>query len=359
MKLLNFRLYIISTLLLLAITYSKAQRPGSAIENLIFEGGGIRGLAYPSALAELEKNHFLDSVKRVAGTSAGAIVATLYAVGYSPNEMVEIIENLRVKSFADGGFMFFGGTYRVINNFGWYKSDKLNSWISYLIQAKTGKGNITFSELAALSKEKTIFKELYLTGTDLNNQKAVIFGQDTYPNMEVRLAVRISVSIPFFFQAPIIDQKGKLCVTKEEKEKGTVFTDGGIIANFPLKIFDNEKYINKHGDSSSVFNDRSLGFRLDDDLQVEYDKKQKGLAPQKINDIKDYIEAFYIIVIENLNRQSLTKEDWERTVSIKTSGIGPRIRRLSKTEVDTLLANGREGALEYVKRNLNSFKNDR
>lgn len=343
-----FRFSLISLLLLTLFSTCHCQTPPTVIENLVFEGGGVRGLAYPSALEELEKHKYLDSVRRVAGTSAGAIVATLYALGYTPNEMIKIIEELRLKSFADGEFMFFGGTYRTINNFGWYKGDRFNSWISNLIKAKTGKENLTFTELATLSKINSKYKELFLTGTDLSNQRAVIFSQETYPNMELRTGVRISISIPFFFQAPIIDKEGKICMTDKEKENGCVFVDGGIIANYPIKTFDYTKYLSSNGDSTPIFNDKTLGFRLDNDEQVRYDKDALGLAPHKIKDFKDYLEAFYIIVIENLNRQSLTKDDWKRTISIQTSGIGERIRRLSKAEVDTLLENGRKGALDYL-----------
>ena len=72
------------------------------IKNLVFEGGGIRGLAYAGALMELQERKMLDSVERLAGTSAGAIAATLYAVGYNPEEISNLIAALKIKSFADG-----------------------------------------------------------------------------------------------------------------------------------------------------------------------------------------------------------------------------------------------------------------
>jgi NTE family protein len=51
--------------------------------------------------------------------------------------------------------------------------------------------------------------------------------------------------------------------------------------------------------------------------------------------------AFYNIVIENLNRQQLTKADWDRTVSISDGNIQPKLRKLSKEEVNTLIENGK------------------
>ena len=45
--------------------------------NLVFEGGGVKGVAYVGALNELHKRGILDSIERVGGTSAGAINAVL------------------------------------------------------------------------------------------------------------------------------------------------------------------------------------------------------------------------------------------------------------------------------------------
>jgi NTE family protein len=53
--------------------------------------------------------------------------------------------------------------------------------------------------------------------------------------------------------------------------------------------------------------------------------------------------------LENLNRQTLTKEDWQRTVSISDGGIGPRIRRLRAAEVQALVENGRHATATFLK----------
>ena len=48
--------------------------------NLIFEGGGVKGIAYSGALAVLEQRGILRRIKRVGGASAGAINASLLAL---------------------------------------------------------------------------------------------------------------------------------------------------------------------------------------------------------------------------------------------------------------------------------------
>src|SRR5207244_4266854 len=56
-------------------------------ENLVFQGGGSKGLAYIGVVETLEERGDLQCVKRVAGTSAGAITATLVALGCSSTEL--------------------------------------------------------------------------------------------------------------------------------------------------------------------------------------------------------------------------------------------------------------------------------
>ncbi|MBX9850372.1 MAG: patatin-like phospholipase family protein [Cytophagaceae bacterium] len=317
------------------------------IKNLVFEGGGIRGLAYAGALMEMQERNMLDSVERLAGTSAGAIAATLYAVGYSPEEISNLIAELKIKSFADGEWIFIGGTSRIIKNFGWYKGDKFHHWISDLIKYKTGKETLTFSELHTLARGNKKFKELYLTGTNLTLQRVEIFSHETYPEMEIRAAVRISMSIPFYFQAVMIDEEGKV-LDPQKNTRGYVMVDGGVIANFPIHIFDHRKYMYQNNDSAAFKNPQTVGLRLDTDEQIFYDEQEKGLAPVEIQQLKNFTAAFYNIVIENLNRKNLTSEDWSRTISISTGDVGPRIRKISEEDKNILIENGKKGVRKYL-----------
>ncbi len=55
--------------------------------DLVFEGGGAKGMVFVGALTEFEQQGLRP--RRVVGTSAGAITATLLAAGYTANEMLE------------------------------------------------------------------------------------------------------------------------------------------------------------------------------------------------------------------------------------------------------------------------------
>ena len=187
----------------LALNNGYAQIP--KYENLVFEGGGIRGIAYAGVLKELENSGIIKDITRVGGTSAGAITALMISLGYSSKEIYEIISETKFQKFNDGEFIFFGGLTRLSGKYGWYKGNKFTRWLEKIIEAKTGNAEITLQEL---QDEK--FKQLYVTGTCLNQQKLLVFSADTYPQMKVKDAVRISMSVPLYFEAVFIDSVGKV-----------------------------------------------------------------------------------------------------------------------------------------------------
>ncbi|MEJ8800657.1 patatin-like phospholipase family protein [Pontibacter sp. H249] len=327
-----------------------------AYKNLVLEGGGVRGIAYGGALAELDSLGILPQIKRVGGTSAGAIQAALLAVGYTPNEITDITFTTPVQQFNDGRFIFFGGTNRLFKQYGWYRGDKFTDWLGKQLEAKTGEADITFAELHALAVQNKA-RDLYVTGTNLTDQCVMVFSHETYPNMQVKHAVRISMSIPLYYRAVLLDQQGNIVTKPEKGQQLDVLVDGGILANFPLTLFDDPKYLDqvlpeqKNYDTQGIFhNPQTLGLRLDRDEQIAYDEQQAGLAPYNINKFSDYMSAFYTIVKESLNRQNLTPHDWDRTVSISTAGFGSRVRKLSETEKSTLLVSGRKGVQAFINR---------
>jgi hypothetical protein len=54
------------------------------------------------------------------------------------------------------------------------------------------------------------------------------------------------------------------------------------------------------------------------------------------------------MILENLNRQTLTVVDWERTVSISDGLVSPRIRKLSRQEIELLISNGKQALISYL-----------
>jgi NTE family protein len=332
---------IITTITLFVFVNSYSQT--TSVRNLVFEGAGIRGIAYSGAIRELESKNILQNIQRVGGTSSGAITALLLSIGYSADEITTIVNSTPYKRFNDGRFFFIGGLNRFQKYFGWYRGKKFEQWLSKLIEVKTGNADITFQELVEKGS-----KDLYVTGTCLNKQSLIVFSNENYPGMKVRDAVRISMSIPFYFEAVFIDSTRNIVRRPKNKNGLDIMVDGGFTANFPIKIFDSTKYFEVTRQNVFAPNPQTIGFRIDRGDQIRNDTSGKGLAPFEINSLKDYFRAFYNIVIENLNRQTLTKEDWQRTVSISDGNVAPRVRRLSRKELAVLMDNGAAATLHFL-----------
>ncbi|HEV7781520.1 MAG TPA: patatin-like phospholipase family protein [Chitinophagaceae bacterium] len=335
----------ISLLIIFSLyTTVSAQSP----RNLVFEGAGIRGIAYCGVLQKMEEKNWLQHVQRVGGTSAGAVTALTVALGYTSEEIRQLISSTAFKKLNDGKFMFVGGIARMKKYFGWYRNKKTDEWLSNMIRAKTGNADITFRQM----KETGRFKELYVTGTCLNKQELIIFSYETYPDMKIRDAVRISMSIPLYFEASFIDPSGNVFYHPKDKKGLDILVDGGITGNFPIRMFDSTRYVaNSSTANQFIINKETVGCRIDSDEQIEKDVNgDPRLAALPVNSLKEYLNAFYIIIIENLNRQLLTKDDWARTISVSSGNIRPGIRKMKKEEIELLINNGISGFDHFHKK---------
>ncbi|MEJ7627107.1 MAG: patatin-like phospholipase family protein [Ferruginibacter sp.] len=319
--------------------YSQIQK----YENLVFEGAGIRGIAYSGVLKELESSGIIKGISKVGGTSAGAITALMVSLGYNSNEIYDIISETKFQKFNDGEFIFFGGFARLTGKYGWYKGNKFTNWLEEIIKNKTGNSEITFKEL-----QENRYKQLYVTATCMNKQKLLIFSAESYPKMKVKDAIRISMSVPLYFEAVFIDSLGKVYKNYKKTKNLDIVVDGGIIGNFPIFLFDSIA-IASSNHKMRIPNFKTIGVRIDSDLQIKSDSIDKELVPIEINNISDYLGAFYNIILENLNRNLLIPEDWDRTISVSSVGIGPKIKKLSSDQKMALIKSGEKHALNFLK----------
>jgi len=358
----HLRLQLLLTLVLfcwafgLALHAQPAQRP--PYRNLVMEGGGIRGIAYGGALLELEQQGILKGIVRVGGTSAGAIQAALLAVGYSAQEIIDVVNATPVQRLNDGRFIFFGGTHRLVKQYGWYRGDEFATYLSELVARKTQKPNLTLGELHALAQQQpTRFRDLYTTGTNLTTQRVQVFSHETTPTMRVADAVRISMSIPLYFRAVLLDaQNNVITGTPAPGQAVQVLVDGGLLANYPIDLFDKPRYLPTGTATTpdargNVYNPETLGLRLDRAEQIPLDSATAGrqqLAPYEINNFNTYVGALYTVALENLN--PLQPADHGRTISIDFLNFSPKIKRISENQKKQLMDSGRKGAQAFLAR---------
>lgn len=311
------------------------------VKNLVFEGGGVKGIAYGGALQALKEKGMLERIKRVAGTSAGAINAALMAIGYTEEEISQIIAGTDFKDFKDGSF-FPVNCFRLIKHYGWFKGNDFKDWMGELIEKKTGNKNFTFQQLEkAIEEGETSFKLLYTVSTNLSKQQAEVFSTEQHQETAINEAVRMSMSIPVFFQSV--------------ENEGDYFVDGGVSYNYPVNLFDHERYLDNPANTmdkepdekGNVFNSETLGFRLDSTDVIKYSKNDWQVPPLKIDGIQDYLSGLLGFMMEMANKSHLEADDWKRTIFIDTKDVKTTDFDLPESKIKALIDQGRTGVEKY------------
>lgn len=192
-------------------------------ENLIFEGGGNKGLAYCGAVRALEELGMISQIKRFAGASAGAMTASLMAVGYDSKDIQGFLSQDMSKMFLDAKFGVLSLLPNLLTGYGWNPGNRIYNWFGEVIEKKMGNKDLTFGELY----EKT-GKELCVVVTNLNHMTEEYCHVKTTPDMPIRLAVRMSMAIPGMFQATNYTYNGET----------NTYVDGGVICNYPIHCYD-------------------------------------------------------------------------------------------------------------------------
>ncbi|XP_012941508.1 uncharacterized protein LOC106012608 [Aplysia californica] len=194
-------------------------------ENLVFEGGGNKGLAYVGCIQYLEEHNMRPKIKRLAGASAGAITAALVALGYSSKDIYCFLSDNIEEVFLDHSCGYLSLLPNLLRRFGWNPGKKIYKWFGEKIKAKSASGNpdLTFSDLY---KEKNM--ELCVLVTNLNQMRAEYCHPKTTPDMPIRDALCMSMAIPGVFSARRYDNHGQV----------DVYVDGGVLCNYPIHCFD-------------------------------------------------------------------------------------------------------------------------
>ncbi|MGQ0645620.1 MAG: patatin-like phospholipase family protein [Elusimicrobiota bacterium] len=288
----------------------------------VFEGGGVKGIGLVGAVSVVEAEGYKWG--NLAGTSAGAIVAALLAAGYNSAELKAVMASLDYTKFKDKGAVdripIFGPLVSFLTEKGVYEGNYLETWIRGLLAAK---GVRTFKDLLIPGEKDPRYRyKLYVIASDITNQLLVALptGVEKYglnpDDVEVARAVRMSMSIPFFFE-PV-------------KIKDNYFVDGGLLSNFPIWIFDS-----KGKPAWPTF-----GFKL-----IEPGHGQ----PKKIGNPLQFTAAILETMMEAHDKMHVENEDFVRTIPIPTMGVRTTEFNLSAEKRDALYRSGVDAAKEFFK----------
>ncbi len=219
----NRRFYI-TFLLFFCVSALAAQKVG-----VVLSGGGARGAAHIGVIKALEENNV--PIDYISGTSIGAIVGSLYAMGYSPDEMLELMLS------EEFGY-WQTGTVKTEPAFFFRKPENTPQFLTFSINLEDSivlnnllpgsfvnpiQMNQAFLGLYAQATAKAVwnFDNLFVpfrcTGADIYSKKLI-----TFRNGDLGDAVRVSMTFPFIF--------------KPLWKDGVPLFDGGIYDNFPISV---------------------------------------------------------------------------------------------------------------------------
>jgi len=300
--------------------------------DIAFMGGGVRGIAFAGAISALENAGFVP--RKVVGTSAGAIVATLVAVGFSSEEMKKEMENLDYLKFKSKDHATRGLLSEYLHlrkDFGIDSADFFEDWMSSLLKKK---GIITFGDLEKSNKKRT----LQVTASDIGNKRLLVLPQDLRLfglnplNFSIAKAVRMSMSIPIFYE-PF-----KL---QDAFSKEHLIVDGGLFCNYPIWLLDNG--CKKPG--VPVF-----GMRF-----VECSNSNKSINQHSFTKFTDYIKFLLSSILDSTEHgyARTVRGDIERTINISVCVKGKNISatdfNLDKTTANALFNNGLSAGNDFLK----------
>ena len=211
-------------ILLISIAVTIIQGHAQSV-GLVLSGGGAKGMAHIAIIKALEENNI--PIDYVAGTSIGAIVAGLYAAGYSTDEMEEL--------FKSDDF-YFWSTGQIQREYRYYfkNPEPDPTWLQLSLARKDEKVKLlppanlipaeqmdfAFMELTAATSAAShydfnqLMVPFFCVATDIKNDRPVILRNGDLGN-----AIRASMTVPFYFKPIEIN--------------GNLLFDGGILNNFP------------------------------------------------------------------------------------------------------------------------------
>ncbi|MGE7115135.1 patatin-like phospholipase family protein [Lysinibacillus sp. NPDC047702] len=285
----------------------------------VFSGGGLKGFALVGAYQVLEAENF--RFKRVAGTSAGAILATFIAAGYSGKEIQTMLEELDVPSLLDSRKTIlpfpFMKWVNVYNHLGLYKGKALEKWF---FQKLAAKGVYTFKDLPRDS--------LKLVASDLTNGRMIVLPDDLLKyhidanNFSVACALRMSCGIPFFFE-PVTLKTGK---------GESIIVDGGVLSNFPLWIFDDKE-----------------GKKVRPILGLKLSRRREEQCPHEIKNGLNLFEALFSTMKDAHDERYISRRHERDIIFIPVEDYSATQFDLDEDTKETLLEIGRNRTIQFLR----------
>ncbi len=285
----------------------------------VFSGGGIKGFALIGACAEIEDKGL--RFVRLAGTSAGSIVAALIAAGYTSKEIFQLVDELDLSKLLDARKTIipfpFAKWLLVYWRLGLYKGNVLEKWLCEKLEAK---GLKTFADLPP--------QALRVIASDLSNGQMIVLPDDlpkygiSPGSFPIAKAIRISCSIPYFFEP----------VKMRSMDGMNVLVDGGVLSNFPMWLFDRE----------NVQKVRPV-------LGIKLNSSEYGHEKHKIKNAVQLFAALFETMKDAHDSRYISKKHVKNIIFIPTEGVLSTEFSLTEEKKLELFNLGKEKAKQFLK----------
>lgn len=318
-----------------------SRRDSSKNVDLVLEGGAVWGVALVGAVCTLEEQGYIP--QNIAGTSAGAIVAALLAAGYSGAEIRSIMFQQNLAAFADKTWKaqipLIGVPWSVLSELGIHKGDVI---LQRLREVLAHKGVRTFRDLvhpSYLDPNSRYHYRLHVIASDVTGRRLLVLPGDARyfginpDDLDVALAVRMSMSIPLFFKPVIMRDKGR---------KRYLITDGSMLSNFPVWIFDSMGQP-EWPTFGLRLTETNLQESLAEALPPTPAPVKRGLAM-----LIDYASSLIRTMMEAHDRMYLDRHSSVRTILIPTQGVPSTNFNMTPQQINTLYWSGQRAATDFL-----------
>jgi NTE family protein len=309
--------------------------------DLVCEGGGVKGIGLAGAFSVLEEHGYKP--QNLAGTSAGAITAALIAAGYTSSEVKDIVFNLNFRQFEDATWADripgVGKALSVLLEEGVFKGDDFLSWMREMLAAK---GVHTFGDLKTEWTDPKYSSRLQVIASDTSARELLVLPRDAQKlgyaspdELEVAYAVRMSMSIPIFFEPVRLENK----LTNHEH----VIVDGGMLSNFPVWLFDCEDEATPDWPTFGL-----LLVEPDPKVPISERIPVPEQAPHGVRGLVNLLSSMLHTMMEAHDRLYLEKAQYARTIPIPTLGVGTTEFDITKDRAEALYESGRAAAEKFL-----------
>lgn len=323
--------------------------------------------------ADFKQGGAFEKIKNFIGTSAGALIAAMLAVGADLTYFKAKMDQINLSMLADHSVFIPTNVYRLCTSFGYNKGDAVLKLVEDMLEELTGDRDITLQGLYEFKDRKINF---VATGCNVSKRQLRFFNRLTDPDMKVSHAVRVSISIPLFFEA--------------FNYQGDLYVDGSVMASVPLDFATTDMFkllneydpdiigievpeqdrltvneadrnlydlVRDNDEKSKSFiyiMNRTVGMKTYTPKQLKFlnPDEEGGDNPSiKSFTLISYITQLFGLVLDSIEKFHIDEKYWTRLCKINVNDMSSINFNISAADKATLIECGRKGAQAWLDTN--------